>query len=86
MATERASNEDLIRAVDFALSGNWEKAHAITQAHEGEAAADWLHAVLHKIEGDAENSRYWYRRVAHDYEDYEDPRAELAAVRASLAP
>jgi len=83
---KRASNEDLIRAVDLALAGKWDEAHAITQAHEGEAAADWLHAVLHKIEGDGENSRYWYRRVAHAYEDYKDPKAELAAVRASLGP
>jgi hypothetical protein len=86
MATERARTEDLIRAVDLAVAGKWEEAHAITQAHEGCAAADWLHAVLHKIEGDVENSRYWYRRVAHAYEDYEDPKAELAALRASLAP
>jgi len=85
MATERASNEDLIRAVDLALAGDWEEAHAITQAQEGDATADWLHAVLHKIEGDSENSRYWYRRVSHAYEDYDDPKAELAAVRASLS-
>lgn len=85
MATERASNEDLIRAVDLALAGDWEEAHAITQAQEGDATADWLHAVLHKIEGDSENSRYWYRRVPHAYEDYDDPKAELAAVRASLS-
>jgi hypothetical protein len=81
-----ASKEDLIRAVDLALAGKWEEAHAIAQAHEGAAGADWLHAVLHKIEGDDENARYWYRRVALAYEDYADPKAELAAVRASLAP
>jgi hypothetical protein len=79
------SPDDLIRAVDLALAGDWDKAHAITQRHEGDAAADWLHAVLHKIEGDAENSRYWYRRVAHTYEEFADPQAELAAVRASLS-
>jgi hypothetical protein len=47
--------------------------------------ADWLHAVLHKIEGDVGNSRYWYARVAHTFEEYADPRAELAAVRASIS-
>jgi hypothetical protein len=78
------SNDDLIRAVDLALSGQWEDAHKVAQRHEGDATADWLHAVLHKIEGDADNSRYWYRRVAHEYEDYEDPKAELAAIRSSF--
>lgn len=80
-----SKKEELIRAVDLALAGHWDEAHVITQAHEGDPTADWLHAVLHKIEGDAENSHYWYRRVSHAYEDYDDPKAELAAVRASIS-
>jgi hypothetical protein len=80
-----ASAEELIRAVDCAAAGDWETAHAIAQRHEGDAAADWLHAVLHKIEGDADNSRYWYGRVAHTFEDYADPQVELAAIRASIS-
>ena len=80
-----ASSEELIRAVDCALAGDWETAHAIAQRHEGDATADWLHAVLHKIEGDADNSRYWYGRVAHKFEECADPRAELAAIRASIS-
>ncbi len=81
-----SKKEELIRAVDLAVAGDWEEAHAITQAHEGDAAADWLHAVLHKIEGDGDNSRYWYRRTAHDYEEFPDPEDELMALRASLTP
>jgi hypothetical protein len=80
-----AKTEELIRAVDLAIAGNWEEAHAATQRHEGDAAADWLHAVLHKIEGDADNSRYWYRRTPHEYEDFPDPQAELAAIRSTLS-
>jgi len=78
------SEEDVIRAVDLALAGKWDEAHRIAQAHEGDATADWLHAVLHKIEGDADNARYWYRRTSHAYEDYADPQAELADVRKSI--
>jgi hypothetical protein len=80
-----ASREALIRAVDLALAGDWDGAHAIAQADEADAAACWLHAVLHKIEGDDWNSRYWYRRAAHRFEEFKDPQAELAAIRASLA-
>jgi hypothetical protein len=79
-----SKQEDLIRAVDAALSGDWESAHELAQRHEGDATADWLHAVLHKIEGNDGNSRYWYARVAHTFEEYADPRAELAAIRASI--
>jgi hypothetical protein len=77
--------EELIRAVNCALAGDWETAHTIAQRHEGDAAADWLHAVLHKIDGDAGNSRYWYGRVAHTFDEYSDPQAELAAIRTSIS-
>jgi hypothetical protein len=77
--------EDLTRAVDAALAGDWETAHKIAQSHGGVAAADWLHAVLQKIEGDGKNSRYWYARVAHTFEEFADPQTELAAIRASIS-
>lgn len=74
----------LIRAVDASLAGRWDEAHETAQRFEGDAVADWLHAVLHKIEGDAANSRYWYRRTRHRFEDFSEPNAELAAIRAEL--
>lgn len=78
------ARDELIRAVDQALAGRWTEAHETAQRHEGDAAADWLHAVLHKIEGDVGNSRYWYRRAKHGYEEFSDADAELRAIRASL--
>jgi hypothetical protein len=77
--------EELTQAVDAALAGDWETAHAIAQRHEGDAAADWLHGVLHKIEGDTGNARYWYRRTTHTFEEFGDAFGELAAIRALLA-
>jgi hypothetical protein len=58
-----AGTEDLTRAVELAGAGDWEAAHRIVQAHE-DRTAYWLHALLHKIEGDEANSRYWYARGA----------------------
>lgn len=81
-----ATKEELIEAVDLAIAGEWEAAHKATQQLEGDATADWLHAVLHKIEGDQNNARYWYRRISHEFEEFDDPRTELAAIRASLSP
>lgn len=49
-----------------------------------EKTADWLHAVLHKIEGDESNSRYWYRRSGQNYESWGDPQEELKAIKAVL--
>ena len=61
--------KELTVAVEAAVAGDWETAHAIAQRHEGDPAADWLHAVLHKIEGDTANARYWYRRTTHTFEE-----------------
>lgn len=42
--------------------GNWEKAHESAQQDEGPAGS-WVHAYLHRKEGDASNAGYWYRRA-----------------------
>ncbi len=79
-----ATRADLTRAVDLALAGDWKAAHEIVQQDEADATSCWIHAVLHKIEGDAGNSRYWYRRAGQSYEAYPDAKAELAAIKAVL--
>ena len=76
--------QELTRACDLALAGDWAGAHTIVQAHEGDATACWIHACLHKIEGDETNARYWYRRSGQFYESYADAKAELAAIKAAL--
>jgi hypothetical protein len=74
----------MIRAVDLAIAGDWDAAHKIVQADEEDATSCWIHAVLHKIEGDVGNARYWYARAGHAYEAYADPAAELSAIKAAL--
>jgi hypothetical protein len=54
------------------------------QQREDDANSCWIHAVLHKIEGDDANSRYWYRRAGQTYEAFSDANAELAVIRAKL--
>ncbi len=79
-STER---ETLKSAVNLALNGDWHGAHHIAQ-DSSQQVAYWIHAVLHKIEGDDWNSRYWYRRTDKQYEDYADSRAELQAILQQL--
>ena len=73
-----------IQATDLALSGEWDKAHAIVQEINTDFA-QWIHAVLHKIEGDEPNSRYWYSRSGlKTFEDYIDSDQELSAIKEEL--
>ena len=52
---------DEIRALWSDAQGDWEGAHVIAQElHSSQAA--WVHAYLHRKEGDPHNAAYWYRR------------------------
>lgn len=75
---------NLLTAVNAALAGDWNRAHEIAQQDEDDPLACWIHAVLHKIEGDAGNSRYWYTRTAHSYGEFADAQQELAAIKREL--
>ena len=76
--------QECISAVDLALSGKWDEAHLIVQEINTEFA-QWIHAVLHKIEGDVNNSRYWYNRPGlKKFEDYIDPSQELLLIKENL--
>ncbi|NCI45508.1 hypothetical protein [Sediminibacterium soli] len=48
--------------------GDWEKAHDLINDLNGGTAA-WVHAYLHRKEGDTGNARYWYHRAAKPFPD-----------------
>lgn len=75
---------ELLEAVEHALAGRWQAAHEIAQRDESDPTSAWIHAVLHKIEGDASNARYWYRRAGQMDHVADDPKAELLAIKAAL--
>ncbi len=43
--------------------GDWKAAHEVAQQHEDDQNCNWVHAHLHRQEGDLANAGYWYRRV-----------------------
>jgi len=47
-------------ALWWAAKGDWDKAHKIVMDDDGRDAA-WVHAYLHRVEGDLPNAGYWYR-------------------------
>jgi len=77
------TNDQLKLAVAAALAGEWDQSHRIVQEMDGPVACR-IHAVLHKIEGDSSNSRYWYARTQAKYEDFPDPKQELMAIARQL--
>jgi hypothetical protein len=57
-----ANLEEHLKALWFDGKGDWEKAHVLIQDVNDKNAA-WIHAYLHRKEGDISNADYWYRRA-----------------------
>jgi hypothetical protein len=51
-----------VRALWFDARGEWSRAHSLAQNVEDRDGA-WVHAYLHRKEGDPDNAAYWYRRA-----------------------
>jgi hypothetical protein len=66
----------------WAGKDDWEKAHKLVM-DEKDADCAWVHAYLHRMEGDLDNARYWYRRARRD-QAKGDFAAEWAAIAAAL--
>ena len=51
-----------LAALWWAAKGDWDAAHNIVQ-DESDANSAWVHAYLHRVEGDLSNAGYWYRQA-----------------------
>ena len=73
----------LAHAVELLEARDWQGAHEIVQK-DSSALAAWLHGIVHTIEGDLDNARYWYRKAERDFPGPEALERELAAARQTL--
>ena len=74
-----------LTALWWAGKDEWDKAHELVMGELGKECA-WVHAHLHRVEGDLDNARYWYRQ-AHRAPAQGDLAEEwLAIVAALIAP
>ena len=84
MKTSMDNKVALLKACELALAGDWHGAHHIAQDYS-DSSANWIHAVLHKIEGDSSNSKYWYAKTkGKKYEDFSEANTELIVIQNSL--
>jgi len=56
-----------LAALWWDAKGDWKKAHQLAQQDEGPAGA-WVHAYLHRKEGDLSNAAYWYQRAGKSHQ------------------
>lgn len=73
----------LLDAIALLETRDWEAAHEIAQASDAPLAA-WAHGIVHLIEGDESNARYWYDRAKRPFPGMQAITAETAALKAAL--
>jgi hypothetical protein len=62
-AAPPAGLDQALAALWHAAKGDWTKAHELAQEQD-DATGAWVHAYLHRVEGDQSNAGYWYRRAS----------------------
>ena len=67
--------------------GDGDRAHQLAQAQD-DAEGAWVHAHLHRAEGDVANARYWYRRAGREPSTapLDDEFAAIAAALLAAVP
>ena len=73
---------DLRHALALLERGDWRAAHAIVQDDEDSRLSCWAHAIVHVMEGDLANARYWYRKAGRAFSA--DAAAEIESLSAAL--
>ena len=76
--------QELARAVQLLEKGDWRAAHGIVQKDEESALSCWAHGIVHLMEGDLPNARYWYREAKRPFPDDPSVAAEIAALRKEI--
>ena len=72
-----------LQALWWAKKGDWSRAHDIAQ-EIGESEGSWVHAYLHREEGDLGNASYWYSRAGRPVKRREDLAEEWDEIVGEL--
>ena len=70
-------------AIRHLQRGDWEKAHSIVQNDATELGC-WAHGIVHMLEGELGNARYWYRRAGRPFPRERDASTEIDALVTTL--
>jgi hypothetical protein len=68
-------------AVALLEKGDWRAAHALVQKDEDSTLSCWAHGIVHVMEGDLANARYWYREAKRAFPESYSVPAEIAALK-----
>ena len=71
-------------AVAYLERGDWQSAHGIVQKDEESPLSCWAHGIVHVMEGDLANARYWYGEARRAFPKDYSVAEEIAALKRAL--
>jgi hypothetical protein len=78
-------DRDLRQAVVHLEKGEWQAAHEIVQEDEDSRLFCWAHGIVHLMEGDLSNARYWYRKAGRPtFAEAPSIPGEIRALKAEI--
>jgi Tfp pilus assembly protein PilF len=80
----RLGEAQLGRALEHLQKGDWQAAHEIVQKDEDSPLACWAHGIVHLMEGDLPNARYWYGQAKRSFPASPNASAEIKALAAQM--
>ena len=78
---ETAPRTTIAKVVRHLEAGEWQLAHTLAQK-DSTPLGYWAHGLVHLIEGDLDNAKYWYRRAHRPLPHGNTVAAEIAALKA----
>jgi Flp pilus assembly protein TadD len=72
----------LKEAVGHLQRGDWQKAHELVDDDESPLGC-WAHGIVHLLEGDVANARYWFQHAGRAFPRASEVEAEIAALAAA---
>lgn len=75
---------ELERAVALLGKGDWQGAHEIVQRDEESPLSCWAHGIVHIMEGDISNARYWYRQAKRPFPSEPSVENEIRALKEEI--
>ena len=79
------TKSELERAVALLESGDWQSAHRIVQQDEDSMLSCWAHGIVHLMEGDTANARYWYREAKRPFPSEPSAATEIRALKTEFS-
>ena len=79
----KIGDSEFDKAIADLEAGNWQGAHEIVQRDEQSPLACWAHGIVHLMEGDEANARYWFRQARRPFAQGGSIAEEISALKSA---